>query len=190
MTSETAEQSEPDATVWHVTMSLDGYIAGVDGAMNWVAGHGPAGPVADEIRDTTGAILAGRRWHDTAMEHFSGRAGIYGGNWDGPVLVLTHEPPSDPPDREIKFVAGPIEDAVAAARDEAGGRRLGIFGAGVARQVLDAGLLDEIVVHIAPVLLGSGVRLYGDHGASTVVLQRTEATLSPQLTDLRFRVVR
>jgi dihydrofolate reductase len=177
-------------TVWHVTMSLDGFIAGPDDTMDWAFGHGPAGPVVDEVIETTGAILAGRRWHDVAIARYCGRAGIYGGRWAGPVLVLTHEPPIDPPDPEITFLSGSIEDAVAAARDAAGGERVGIFGASIARQVIVAGLLDEIVVHIAPVLLGDGVRLYGDDGAQTVKLERIDATVSPQLTDLRFRVDR
>lgn len=169
-------------------MSLDGYIAGPGGTMDWAQGHGPAGPVADEIRDTTGAILAGRRWHDVAMARYAGRAGIYGGQWQGPVFVLTHQPPDDPPDPAITFVPGPVADALATAREAAGDGRVGIFGAAVVRQLLAGGLLDEIVVHIAPVLLGAGVRLYGDDGAPPVTLERTGATLSPQLTDLRFRV--
>jgi dihydrofolate reductase len=176
-------------TTWHVTMSVDGFIAGPDDTMDWAFGHGPAGPVAEEMIATTGAILAGRRWHDAAIARYRGRAGIYGGRWTGPVLVLTHEPPSDPPDPEIRFISGSIGDAVAAGRDAAEGRRLGIFGADIARQVIAAGLLDEIVVHIAPVLLGNGVRLYGD-GAPTVKLERIDATISPQLTDLRFRIAR
>ncbi|MGX7678818.1 dihydrofolate reductase family protein [Jatrophihabitans sp. DSM 45814] len=190
MTTETAEQPQSDATVWHVMMSLDGYIAARGDSMDWVAAHGPAGPMVDEIRDTTGAVLAGRRWHDIATQRFNGRAGIYGGKWSGPVFVLTHTAPSDPPDKEIRFLSGPIEDVVHTAREAAGGRRLGIFGADVARQALAAGLLDEIAVHLAPVLLGGGIRLYGGHGEMTVPLRRIEATLSPQLTDLRFRVLR
>jgi dihydrofolate reductase len=106
------------------------------------------------------------------------------------VLVLTHAPPSDAPDPEIMFLSGSIDDAVAAGHDAARGGRLGIFGAGIARQVIAAGLLDELVVHIAPVLLGDGVRLYGDDGAPTVKLERIDATVSPQLTDLRFWVAR
>jgi dihydrofolate reductase len=146
--------------------------------------------VFDAMPSCEPAILAGRRWHDVATERCGGRAGIYGGEWNGPVFVLTHEPPSDPPDPGIRFVSGTVEDAVAAARDAAGGGRVGIFGAGVARQLLAGGLLDEIVVHIVPVLLGAGVRLYGDDGAPTVTLKRIGATLSPQLTDLRFRIAR
>ena len=49
--------------------------------MDWAQGHGPAGPMEAEVRDATGAILAGRQWHDVAMERHGGRAGIYGGQW-------------------------------------------------------------------------------------------------------------
>jgi dihydrofolate reductase len=174
---------------WHVMMSLDGYIAGPDDAIDWAFVYGAPGPVVEEMIATTGAILAGRRWHDLAIARWDGRAGIYGGRWSGPVLVLTHRPPADPPDPEITFVSGPIEDAVAQARAAAGGKRVEIFGASIGRQVLDAGLLDEIIVHIAPVMLGGGVRFYGD-GAPQVELERTDATISPQITDLRFRVRR
>jgi dihydrofolate reductase len=176
--------------IWHVTMSLDGFIAGSDDSMDWAFGHGPAGAVADEVMESTGAILAGRRWHDVAMARYHGRDGIYGGRWTGPVLVLTHHPPANPPDPEIRFVGGPIEDAVGSARAAAGGKHVGIFGAQTARQCLEAGLLDEVVVHIAPVLLGDGVRLYGGDGAVPVALERLDAMLSLQLTDLRFRVLR
>jgi dihydrofolate reductase len=106
------------------------------------------------------------------------------------VLVLTHEPPFDPPDPEIRFLSGTIDEAIAAASEVAGGGRLGLFGASIARQAIAAGLLDEIVVHIAPVLLGDGVRLYGDDGAPSVKLERIDPTTSSQLTDLRFRVAR
>jgi riboflavin biosynthesis pyrimidine reductase len=63
-----------------------------------------------------------------------------------------------------------------------------IFGANTARQCLDAGLLDEIVVHVVPVLLGDGVRLHGGPGVGQVDLERTAISQSGQLTDLRFRV--
>ncbi len=74
--------------------------------------------------------------------------------------------------------------------EKAGGRRLGISGADIARQLLAAGLLDEIVIHLVPVLLGSGLRLYCDHDEPTVTLERIDATVSSQITDLPLRVVR
>jgi dihydrofolate reductase len=113
-------------------------------------------------------------WHDDARCLERGCAWQVPRRDSAHGFVLTHEPPSDPPDPEIRFVSGMIEDAVAAARDAAGGGRVGIFGAGVARQLLAGGLLDEIVVHVVPVLLGAGVRLYGD-GVPTVTLERIGA---------------
>ena len=79
--------------VWHVTMSLDGFIAGPDDAMEWAfeAWEGSdSSRLADEVMHSTGADLAGRRWLDVATARYGGRQGIYGGRWEGPVYVLTH----------------------------------------------------------------------------------------------------
>jgi dihydrofolate reductase len=176
--------------VWHVTMSLDGFIAGPDDAMDWAFDRGAHSRLADEVMETTGAILAGRRWHDVAMRKYDGRRGIYGGAWTGPVFVLTHRPPDPPPDPEVTFLTAGIEQAVATARAAADPKNLEIFGAETARQCLQADLVDEIDVHIAPVLLGDGVRLYGGPGAERIELERTVLAEAGQLTDLRFRVAR
>lgn len=177
--------------IWHITMSLDGFIAGRDDSMDWAFGFDP--PTAPDhlgkrVAGATGAILAGRRWHDVAMAKFHGRAGIYGGDWEGPVFVLTHEPPSSPEDPEINFLSGPLEQAVSEARRAAGAKSLGIFGADLARQCLNAGLIDEIVVHVAPLLLGDGVRLIETGAVNDVRLEQLEVTRSPDMTDLRYRV--
>lgn len=176
--------------IWHVTMSLDGFIAGPDHEMEWAFEHGGPNALADEVMRTTGAILAGRRWYDVATQRYDGRAGIYGGAWSGAVFVLTHSPPEAPDDPEITFLSDDIESAVATASAAAGDKNLEIFGAETARQTLDAGLLDEIVVHLAPVLLGDGVRLHGGPGARRVDLERTMVAEAGQLTGMRFRVVR
>jgi dihydrofolate reductase len=175
--------------LWHVTMSLDGYIAGTDHAMEWAFEHSGPSRVAEEVMRATGAILGGRGWYEAA-KRYRGRQGIYGGAWRGPVFVLTHRAPQNPDDKEITFLSDGLADAVATARAAAGGRNLVIFGANTARQCLDAGLLDEIVTHVAPVLLGDGVRLHGGPGVGRVDLERTAAGRSGQLTDLRFRVAR
>jgi dihydrofolate reductase len=175
---------------WHITMSLDGFIAGPDDEMEWAFAHGDEpNPIADRVMTSTGAILAGRRWHDVAMRRYDGVAGIYGGAWSGPVFVLTHRP-EERPGEGVTFLSGGVEDAVATARAAAGGRDIEIFGANLAAQCIEAGLLDEVVVHVAPVLLGDGVRLYGAPGANRVTLERIELASSGQLTSMRFRVVR
>jgi dihydrofolate reductase len=177
-------------TTWHVMMSLDGFIAGPEHSMEW-AFEQDGGPnsMADSVRMSTGAILAGRGWHDVAMERYDGVAGIYGGDWSGPVFVLTHRL-GDQPGEGATFLEGTIEDAVATAKDAAGGRNIGVFGANTAAQVLQADLLDEVVVHVAPLLLGDGVRLYGAPGAERVPLERRELGASGELTSMRFRVIR
>ena len=92
------------------------------------------------------------------MKKYDGVDGIYGGAWRGPVFVLTNRVADTPDDSKVTFLREPIEAAVDIARAAAGKRKLEIFGADVARQRLDAKLIDEIVVHLAPLLLGDGVR--------------------------------
>jgi len=176
--------------LWHITMSLDGFIAGPDGEMEWAFASSGPNPVGEEVMHGTGAILAGRGWYDVATRRYDGRAGIYGGAWTGPVFVLTHDPPATPDEPGITFLTEDIEAAVATARAATGdARHVEVFGAEVARQCLERGLLDEIAVHVAPVLLGDGVRLYGG-GAPEVRLERTFlGEAGPQAT-MRFRVLR
>jgi dihydrofolate reductase len=176
-------------TICHHTVSLDGFIAGRDDAMEWVFAYGEATSLADATTRRIGAILAGRRWYELATERWDGVDGIYGGAYDGPVFVLTHRPPEARTDPRITFVSGPIEQAVADAQAAAGDRDVGVFGASLSRQCLRAGVLDEIVLHVAPVLLGVGVRLFGGEGAGRIELERTSLGVADQLTDLRFRVV-
>jgi dihydrofolate reductase len=175
-------------TISHHTMSLDGFVAGPGDAMDWAFGYGAATSLAGETMDRIGAILAGRRWYDLALERWEGVEGIYGGAYEGQVFVLTHRPAAESASPRISFVSGGIESAVATAQAAAGDRDVAIFGASLTRQCLETGLLDEIVIHLAPVLLGDGVRLFGGDGAPHVELQRVALGEAEQLTDLRFSV--
>ena len=174
--------------LWHVSMSLDGFIAGPDDAMGWAFGYDERSPWTNEIIASTGAIVAGRNWYDAATEKYDGRRGIYGGEWDGRVVVLIHDPPAHEPDPGISFVTGGVREAVQAAAQAAPGKAVGIFGADVARQRLAEGLIDEIVIHVVPVLLGDGVRLH--EAPEPVRLERTGAHVTGPLAGLRFRVLR
>lgn len=186
--------------IWHITMSLDGFIAGPDDTMDWAVREWSdkgantrdievdRSPIAEEVMGSAGAILGGRRWYETAERLYDGVEGIYGGQWSGPVFVLTHHPPEEADQRSVRFLSVPLAEAVAAARSAAGGKNVVIFGASLARQCLGEGLLDEIVIHLAPVLLGDGVRVYESIGTKPIVLTRTEVAATGQLTDLRFRV--
>jgi dihydrofolate reductase len=177
--------------LWHVTMSLDGFIAGPDDAMDWVFEYPEPNAAVDEVIQKIGAVLAGRRSYDVGKkeDQVEGVTEPYGGAWTGPQFVFTHEPSGAPEDPTVTFLSGDIRDAVATALAAADGKDLVVFGANVARQCLDAGLIDEILVHLAPVLLADGVGLFGSPGTERVDLERTSVAQAGQLTDLRFRVV-
>jgi dihydrofolate reductase len=190
------------SVIWHVTMSLDGLIAGPDDSMDWVVAQWSDGgdntrdievqksTVADGVLQNAGAILGGRRWYDVAVRKFDGYDGIYGGQWKGPVFVLTHQPPDADRHTAITFLSEDLRDAVATATNAAAGKDVVVFGANLAVQCLRAGLLDEIVIHLVPVLLGGGVRLIDTLDFAPVALERTLVASSGQVTDLRFTVRR
>jgi dihydrofolate reductase len=179
------------SSVLYMWMSLDGFIAGPDHAMEWAfEAWESGGGDAEEIMRATGAILGGRGWYDVAARKYDGVDGIYGGAWTGPVFVLTNRPEDAPDDPKATFLSAGLEEALARAREAAAGRNVEIFGANVARQCLEAGELDEIVVHVAPVLLGDGVRLYGTPPAEQIRLERTAVSETGRLVSLRYAVAR
>jgi dihydrofolate reductase len=175
--------------LYHVTMSLDGFIAGPGDNMDWVFNYqGPRPASADEVIRTTGAIVAGRRLYDLGLRQR--KAKPYGGAWSGPLFVLTHRPPTVMDDPTITFVSEGVGVAVARALEAAGGKNVVLFGATIPRECIEEGLLDEILVHVVPVLLGDGIRFFTSEGTRPIKLEKLDVAESGQLTDLRFRVVK
>ncbi|MEV4377391.1 dihydrofolate reductase family protein [Streptosporangium sp. NPDC049644] len=174
---------------YQCTMSLDGFIAGPGGDMSWLAEHLGPNPMVEEIMGRTGALLVGNRTFGGDDPHRGGekQGEPYGGGWTGQQFVLTHKAP-DTPVPGVTFV-GDLDSGVAAAKAAAGDRYVGVLGAQVARQCLDAGVLDEILVFIAPVLLGDGVRLFDHPGGTGIRLERLGLTQVPGATSLRLRVL-
>ena len=172
---------------WHVVMSLDGYVAAPGDDMRWIFDSFGESATVDEIVSTTGAIVMGRRTYEVEDRD---RPGIYGGMWKGPFFVVTHEPPATVPDWMTGTFAGGVEEAVAKAKEAAGDGRIGLLGAGIARQCLELGVLDEIVVQVAPVMLGDGVRMFDIAGGRQTELEKATVAESGKLTDLSFRVLR
>jgi dihydrofolate reductase len=176
--------------LYSATTSFDGFIAGHGGDMSWMTGLIGPNPTVDDLVDDIGALLVGRRTYagDDPYKGTEAEGEAFGGVWSGPQFVLTHRPPPDPVDG-VTFV-GDLETAVAAASAAAGDRYVNVLGASVARQCLEAGLLDEILVCVAPVLLGDGVRLFDHAGGSNVKLERIGLTSGPLATNIWMRVVR
>jgi dihydrofolate reductase len=175
--------------LWNTMMSLDGFIAGPDDDMRWVFGvDGGAGETVGAVVRSTGALLVGRRTQDVEDRL---QPGFYGGAFRGPFFVLRHDPPPEPP--VVKGVTGQfldvgIDEAVRVAKEAAGGGDVVVLGANIARQCLEAGLLDEIIVHVAPVLVGDGVRLFERSGGEPVTLELTSSGVEGETTVLRYSV--
>jgi dihydrofolate reductase len=188
-----------------MSMSLDGYIAdrndGVAEVFDWYFTSGdvefntggadsmtfkvPEASAA-HIRDLTsglGAVLTGRRTFDKAEG--------WGGNhaW-GPAFVLTHDIPAGwpRPNSTVHFVTDGIESAVTQAKAAAALKSVGVHGADTIQQLLNAGLLDEISVDIAAVLLGSGVRLFDNLAGTPAILGNPTVIPGVGVTHLRYPV--
>ncbi len=198
--------------VFDISMSLDGFIAGLhDGPDNpmgdngvealhkwiWgdrtdgVPGEGATGvnrEVLAELKNTTGAIVVGRRTYDIVN------------GWGGthpfgaiPAFVVSKDVPENVPQGGTKFtfVKDGIESAVKQAKTAAGNKNVYVVGgANVAQQCIKAGLLDEMRIHTAHVLLGEGIRLFDHLGAESIELERTKVVDSPGVTHLIFRFVK
>jgi dihydrofolate reductase len=199
--------------VFEISMSLDGFIAGPNDRpglglgeggerlhqwaydlASWRERHGLAGgqtnrdaELLDEALRNTGASIVGRRMFDNAEG--------WGDNppFDMPVFVLTHQArePLVKGGTTFTFVTDGIENALAQARAAAGAKNVAIGGgANVAQQYLKAGLLDEFEIHLVPILLGGGIRLFDHLGDAQIELERMRVIDSPSVTHLRFRVVK
>ena len=189
-----SERQKPDPeggamgrVLWHMVMSLDGFIAGPNDDMRWAFEiDGGDGETMREVVRSTGALLVGRRTQDVEDRN---QPGFYGGAFRGPFFVLRHDPPRDPP--VVKGVSGQfldvgIADAVAVALAAADGGDVIVLGSSVARQCLEAGLLDEMIVHVAPVLLGGGVRMFERAGGELVKLTPLSSVQEGETTVLRY----
>ena len=173
------------------TMSLDGFIAGPNGEMDWVFEYTSeirSEPV-QELIDTTGAILAGRGSYDVGRRSTRRETSKpFGGAWEGPQLVLTHDPPGDEEDPSITFISTDIRTAVASALDAAAGKNVLIFGANIANQCLAEGLVDEILIYLLPVMLGDGVRLFDADPSRRADLEPIAIDRWGKVANLHYRV--
>lgn len=176
--------------LYSVTMSLDGFIAGPGGDMSWLTEHIGPNPTVDEVIGRIGALLVGNRTFrgDDPHRGTPKEGKPFGGGWDGPQFVLTHHVP-DIAVPGVTFVSD-LDSGVAAAEAAAGEKYVNVLGASIARQCLEAGVLDEVLVFIAPVLLGDGVRLFDYPGGTNIRLERISVSQAPKATSLWFRVAR
>jgi len=189
-----------------ITTSVDGYVAGPDDRAGqglgvggerlhyWVFGgpwtydnepeDGASGEDAawlQEVMSRLGAVVSGR-WTYEAADHWGGE-----NPWDMPLFIVTHRPEEEPEGAGFTFVSG-VEEAVARAKEAAGDKDVHIMGgADVIRQALEAGLVEELTIIVAPVVLGGGKRLF-DGFSRSLELEHIGLRQSPHATFIDYRV--
>jgi dihydrofolate reductase len=134
----------------------------------------------------SGAFIFGRRTYEIA-HGWGGNHPVNG----APTFVLTHKPPADYPrgPSNLTFVTDGVESAIRQARAVAHGKHIKLGGTAPAKQALAAGLCDEILIHLAPYLVGGGVRLF-DALPDGIRLKKLSAHDGPSATHLRYRVLK
>lgn len=174
-----------------LSMSLDGYVTGKNPTVEHPLGNaadiirpGGEGWMRDEMRGAMGSVVAGR----TVYDHTQG----WGDDppFEVPVFVPTHRPRDVRVAGATTFTFVPdVKTAVAMAKEAAGDKNVYLMGgANTANQALRAGLVDELVLHIEPVLLGAGARLFDDLGDQRISLERTRLFEGEKSTHVWLRV--
>lgn len=177
-------QTAAGRVLWHFTMSLDGFVAGPDHDMDWMSGFSGRPDLEEEYTSTTGAVLGGRSGWDA----FPGSRPYGGGDaWQGRVFVLTHHPEDATPDDDVTFLTCDVAEAVRIALEAADGKNVEVLSASIGAQLIERGLIDEIDLHIVPVLLGDGVRLFDNPGGAPVRLDRVHDGAPNAEFSVRFR---
>jgi dihydrofolate reductase len=188
--------------VFDISMSLDGFMTAANQRMEEPMGEGGLRLVewafGDDPRDRevltsgvggTGAVIAGRRTYDTSVAWWGANGPT--GPARVPVFVLSHGVPESVPAGGVYTFADGIGRALELARAAAGDKGVTVMGgAATGQQYLLAGLVDELSIHLVPVLLGSGTRMFEYLGDQHVQLENAGAVQTAAATHLRFRVAR
>ncbi len=180
-----------------MSMSLDGFVAGPkddhDNPMgiggfrlfNWLDHRNEPGPHSEAYAEATAtrAFISGRHTYELA-NHWQGD------HHDGvPILVLTHDVPDEPPPGSVRFMTD-VAACAAAAREAAGDADVLVHGAGAGQALLQAGELDELALHVVPVLLGQGKRLFDNLPADIKEFELVSHVSTPEALHLRYRLAR
>jgi len=189
--------------VFDISMSLDGFMTAANRRPEEPMGDGGQRlhewAFGDDRRDrevltsgvgTLGAVIAGRRTYDDSVPWWGADGPT--GPARVPVFVLSHDVPEDVPDGGVyTFVAGGIERALEQAKAAAGDKGVTVMGGAVTgQQYLRAGLVDELSIHLVPVLFGSGTRMFDNLGDQHIQLESADVIQTAAATHLRFRIAK
>ncbi|XRQ09491.1 dihydrofolate reductase family protein [Actinomadura welshii] len=189
--------------IFDVSMSLDGFVKaagatpeeplgkGGERLHDWaMGGDGRSAELTAEATAAAGAFIGGRRTYDDSIRWWGADGPT--GPTRLPLFVVTHRAPADPPENGVyTFVTDGIESALRRAREAAGGRNVHVMGGpNVASQFVRAGLVDQIGIHLVPVLFGEGTRLFDHLGAGHVRLEQVSVVGTPQATHLLYNILK
>lgn len=179
------------------SISLDGFVAGPGVSVaepmgeggeplhDWMfkSQNGVDAEMAREQHARVGAVVLGKRTFEVGLEPWGDTP------YPVPCFVLTHEErePLAMKSGTFTFVNDGVESALRQAKAAAGGKDVVTMGADTAQQYLTAGLVDEIVLQLVPVLMGAGMRLFDNIGREHIELVATRAVQTPHVTHLAFR---
>ncbi len=173
----------------HATVTLDGFMADVDGGVDWMNGF-PVAPgdedVVGRVVQDLGAVVGGANKTQTIDD---GEV-PYGGMLKVPVYLMTHSAhePIEKDGVTYTFVVDDVTQAVESAKQAAGDKWVSLLGGSISRQCLELGLVDEIQLHVVPVLLGEGIPLFAGLG-TRIKLERVETSAFASETHLRYKVL-
>jgi dihydrofolate reductase len=188
--------------IFDISMSLDGFVTasnvrpeeplgeGGQRLHEWAFGEDERNrELLTEAVDAVGAIIAGRGTYDLSVPWWGADGPT--GPARVPVFVLTHAEPEDAPEGGVyTFVTDGIERALEQAKAAAGEKDVAVMGgAHIGQQYIAAGLVDEISIHLVPVLFGDGTRMFEHLGGEHIQLETAGVIEMPETTHLRFRVV-
>jgi dihydrofolate reductase len=189
--------------IFDISMSLDGFVTAAnvrpeeplgDGGQRlheWAFGEDERNrELLAEAVNFVGAVIAGRRTYDLSVASWG--ADGPAGPARVPVFVVTHAEPEEVPEGGVyTFVTDGIESALEQAKAVAGDETVAVMGgAEIGQRFIRAGLVDEISIHLVPVLFGSGTRMFEHLGGEHIQLETVEVIETPDATHLRFRIVK
>jgi dihydrofolate reductase len=189
--------------IFDISMSLDGFVTASnvrpeeplgDGGQRlyeWAFGEDERNrELLADAANFVGAVIAGRRTYDLSVTSWG--ADGPAGPARVPVFVVTHAEPEEVPEGSVyTFVTDGIESALEQAKAVAGEKTVSAMGgAEIGQQFIRAGLVDEISIHLVPVLFGSGTRMFENLGAEHIRLETSGVIETPEATHLRFRIVK
>ena len=186
---------------YDISMSLDGFVAAANVRTEAGLGDGgerlhewafnsadPRNRAFIEEAGNTGAVITGRTTYDLSIPYWGADGPV--GSARVPTIIVSHSVPKDIPDNSVYIFVDNIKAAYEQAQKAAGDKNIGVAGANVAQQLITHGFVDEVLVHVVPVLFGDGVRLFEHTGSQHTSLEIIKVTETKEVLHLHYRVVK